>query len=264
MATLARDWTPSRSLVGGGSAHGAIRGGSNPAARLRLFCLPYAGGGASLFREWAGTLPPAIHVCPVQLPGREDRIRDRPHTSLEALVDELTAAVLPHLDRPYAVFGHSMGGLIAFELACELRRRGVAPLWLFVSACRAPHRQVSRIELSMLPDAAFVEGVQRKYGGIPEAVLRTPELLEFLMPVLRADLSIVETYSDRREPPLPCAISAFGGIEDSTLSHDELLAWRERTVGPFECRMLPGGHFFVRDSAPGLLQTIEERLRAWT
>lgn len=255
--------TSSQLLVSDGARARAIRDRSNPAARLRLFCLAHAGGGASLFRPWPAALPPAIQVCPVQLPGREERFLEQPHTSLTALVDELTAAVLPHLDRPFALFGHSMGALIAFELARELRRRRVEPVWFFVSACRAPHRQSSSVQLSTLPDSAFMESVQRKYGGIPSQLLEEPELLERFIPVLRADLSIVETYSYRREPPLECATLSVGGVDDSTVPEEDLLAWREHTAGRFECQMLAGGHFFVKDSGPVLLQMIKERLGPW-
>jgi surfactin synthase thioesterase subunit len=240
----------------------AIRPSGGPATRIRLFCLPYAGGGASVFREWPAGLPRAVDVCPVRLPGREDRIGEPSHTSMSRLVDEVAAAMRPLLDRPFALFGHSMGALIAFELARELRRRGSEPEWLFVSGCCAPHRQTST-GLTGLPDERFVEALNRKYGGIPDAILNAPELLEFLLPVVRADLSLVDSYDHRAEPPLECPISGFGGVVDPTVGHDDLVAWREHTVGRFECEMLPGGHFFVKDSSAALRRRIEERLRPW-
>src|SRR5215471_18204444 len=228
----------------------AVRVRVGASTRIRLFCLPYAGGGASVFREWPAELPSVIDVCPVRLPGREDRMGEPLHTSLSTLVDEVAAAVCRSLDQPFAVFGHSMGALVAFELTRELRRRGAPlPQWLFVAGCRAPHRQTSS-GLSGLPDQRFVEAINLKYGGgIPDAILSAPELLELLLPVVRADISLVDSYSHRQESPLDCPIAGFGGISDPTVGHDDLLAWREHTAAQFECDMLPGGHFFVKDSS---------------
>jgi medium-chain acyl-[acyl-carrier-protein] hydrolase len=249
-------------MIESDAVHKAIRARGDAATRVRLFCLPYAGGGASMFREWPAALPTAIDVCPVRLPGREDRMAERSHTSLAALIDEVADAVGPFADRPFALFGHSMGALVAFELARELRRRGAAPRWLFVSGCRAPHRQTSS-GLSGLPDERFVDGLNQKYGGIPDAILNEPELLEFFLPIVRADLSLVDGYRHREEQPLDCPISGFGGAADPNVGHDDLVAWREHTAARFEYEVLPGGHFFVRDSSAALRRRIEERLRPW-
>lgn len=241
----------------------AVHASDGPATAVRLFCLPYAGGGASLFKPWAGLLPPAIQVCPIQLPGREERLGERLHTSLPRVVDELVPALLPLVDRRFALFGHSMGAVVAFELARELRRLGAPPAWLFVAACRAPHRQAeSTTRLSVLSDSMLVDAVQRKYGGIPDAVLQEPELLALLVPVLRADLSVFENYHYREEPSLECPISAFGGVHDRAVAEQDLWTWKEQTVGSFECRMLPGSHFFVKDSRAELLAVIAERLHS--
>src|SRR5438034_8696457 len=244
------------------SASRAIRVCDSPAARVRLFCLPYAGGGASVFRPWTNLLPPAIQVCPVQLPGREERLREPPYTSLTAAVDDLIPELLPLVDRTFALFGHSMGGAVAFELARELRRRGSSPAWLFVGASRAPHRQAATPKLSALSDPLLVETVQQKYGGIPEAIRRTPELTDLLVPVLRADLSVLDSYRYCAEPPLPCPISSFGGVDDRAIPQDDLLAWREHTAGSFEFQLLPGTHFFVKDSRAELLTAIKQRLQS--
>jgi medium-chain acyl-[acyl-carrier-protein] hydrolase len=241
-----------------GAASKAVHAG----AALRLFCDPYAGGGASLYRPWTALLQSAIQVCPVQLPGRVERFREQPHTTLHGAVNELAAGVMPLVDRPFALFGHSMGASIAFELARELRRRGASPAWLFVGGSRAPQRPAPAGCLSALPEQVFVDAVQRKYGGIPAAILQTPELLQLLLPVLRADLTMIETYRYRDEPPLECPITVFGGLDDDTVTPDELRAWQEQTVGPFEYTTLPGGHFFVKESRAALVRGVEERLRS--
>lgn len=221
------------------------RGARAVAPRLRLFCFPYAGGAAAVFREAAEHLPDDIEIYAVQLPGRPPRMRDAPCTSLAELVEAVSVALHPALDLPFALLGHSMGGLLAFELARTLRRQGgPAPLHLFVSACRAP--QLPRVEppAHRLPDAAFIERL-RSLGGTPEAMLANPELMELFLPTLRADFAVSETYGCAPEPPLDCPITAFGGIDDLQVSRQDLAAWRTQTGGPFQVRMLPGAHFFL-------------------
>ena len=225
----ARPRMPSHSGFTDDALNLASRARGGAATRVRLFCLPYAGGGASMFRDWPAALPRALDLRPVRLPGREDRLREPPHTSLPALVDEVAGAIGPLLDWRFALFGHSMGALVAFELAREVRRRGAAPQWLFVAGCRAPHR-LAPSGLSGLPDARFVSALNLKYGGIPDAFLNAPELLEFFLPVVRADLSLVDSYCYQPEPPLDCPISGFGGIDDPNVGRDELRAWREHTL----------------------------------
>jgi medium-chain acyl-[acyl-carrier-protein] hydrolase len=225
-------------------------------AALRLFCFPYAGAGASLFSTWQARLPPEIEVCPVQLPGRESRWREAPLTLCGPLLEGVARALEPALDRPFALFGHSLGALLAFELARYLRRHaGVAPRRLFVSAHRAPHLPRSGVPFHVLPDAAFVEHV-RRLGGTPAEVFEQPALRRLVVSLLRADLALCETYVYRAEAPLTCPIVACGAVQDRLVRPPELAAWRRHTRGPFALRLFPGDHFFVRGAAAPLLRAI--------
>jgi surfactin synthase thioesterase subunit len=230
-----------------------------PNARVRLFCLPHAGGGASVFRSWNELLPPSIEACPVQLPGRENRIGDTPYRQLRPLVEALATALEPYLELRCALFGHSMGATIAFELAHRLKRRGREPVALIVSARRAPHLPAGEPPIHQLPDAEFREAL-RDLAGTPDSVLENGELMELLLPLLRADFEINDSYEPSANAPLTCPIVVFGGEDDAAVSRSQLEAWRELTSGPFRLSMLPGGHFIVMDSRDTLLTAIAEEL----
>ncbi len=232
-----------------------------PHARLRLYCLPYAGGSASIFRTWPTSFPADIDVWPIQYPGRESRLREPPLKDLRALVNALGQALLPVLDLPYALFGHSMGGLIAFELARWLAERSTGPVHLFVSGARAPHGSGPGIPIHALPDAQFIEAL-RLLNGTPEPVLRNGQLMELFLPILRADFEAVETYRYVPGEPLGCPISAFGGRDDRKVGEKDLVAWKQQTRAHFQWRLLPGDHFFVRSAPQPLLQAIAQDLSA--
>ena len=228
---------------------------------MRLFCLPYAGGGTAVYRPWSDDLPEDIELCLVQLPGRETRMRETPYMSLQELVADLEVALTPLLDRPYAIFGHSMGGLIALVLARRLRGNGLPePERLFVSGRRAPQVPDPDPPLHQLSDAAFVATMVRRYNGIPKVLLQNVDLLRLFLPTLRADMTMIETYSIPEEPPLEAPIAAFGGREDNRATREQLAAWRELTRGPFTLRMFPGGHFFVQSARAELVASIIDLL----
>ena len=230
----------------------------HPQARLRLFCFPYAGGGASLFRAWSDELAPAVEVCPVQLPGRESRFREPLYTRLIPLIQTLGPLLRPYLTMPFAFIGHSMGALISFELARYLRRQQAPmPVYLFASAHRAPQLPDPKPPIYHLPDPLFLEEL-RRLNGIPSEVLDHAELMELMLPLLRADFAVAETYRYTADPPLPCPISAFGGLADDEVSEDESAAWREQTRSAFRLRMLPGDHFFLVKNQSMLLQAISQ------
>jgi medium-chain acyl-[acyl-carrier-protein] hydrolase len=232
----------------------------NPNAVLRLFCFPYAGGSAQIYRKWAQRLPPAVEVCPVQLPGRGNRLREPLFTDLDTLVLALAEAVPSYLDKPYAFFGHSMGALIGFELAHRLREREInGPAQLFVSGHRAP--QFSREEsLSYnLPEPEFLEEL-RRINGTPREVLEHPELIQLMMPLLRADFKVAQTYEYRPGPPLDCPITAFGGLRDEDVSQEQIAGWREQTRAEFSLHMFPGDHFFIHASEALLLEILSRKL----
>ncbi|MEM7048006.1 MAG: thioesterase domain-containing protein [Acidobacteriota bacterium] len=217
-----------------------------PQAEVRLFCFPYAGGGASIFRLWPQELPAAIDVCPVQLPGRENRIQESPYRSVEPLVEDFGERHRSWFtDLPFAFFGHSMGTLIAFELSRWLRRQQLpAPRHLFMSAHRAPHQPLREEAIHDLPPEEFRDRL-RRLNGTPEEVLQHPELMELLEPVLRADFALNETYRCAPDAALDIPMSAFGGVTDGDVTADDLEAWRQHTRGAFSSRQFPGDHFFL-------------------
>ncbi len=228
-----------------------------PGAAIRLFCLPYAGGGAMAYRTWGDSLPATVEVCPIQLPGREDRLGETPFTELQALVGALGVAIGPSLDRPFAFFGHSMGALIAYELTRELHRQaGLLPLRLFVSGRGAPQLPAALPPIHRLPDAAFLAELQRRYDGIPAILWQEAELRALLLPQLRADLALVETYAHTPSPPLPCALAAFGGTQDKQVAREHLAAWRGQVRDDISVQMFEGDHFYLNHSPWPLLQAI--------
>ncbi len=230
-------------------------------APLRMFCFPYAGGGASIYRTWASGLPDSVAVCPVQLPGRESRLTAPAFTRLSDLLQTVGPAIRPYLDRPFVFFGHSMGALISFELTRYLRAEyGLRPVHLFISGQRAPHVKRNKAPIHELPDAEFIEEL-RRLKGTPEEVLQHADLMQLMLPALRADFALYETYVYTPEPPLECPISAYGGTEDDEYTEAEIRAWQEVTSGDFSLKILPGDHFFVHSARPQLLQALSEELR---
>jgi medium-chain acyl-[acyl-carrier-protein] hydrolase len=214
-------------------------------ASLRLFCFPYAGGGAAPYRKWSELLPPAVEVCPVLLPGREARLGEKAFSNVFLLVDALALAIKPYLDKPFVFFGHSMGALVAFELTRKLRREGQPlPECLFVSARVAPSFALKRPPLNNLPEDEFTHALAR-FNGSEEGVLQHAELMKLLLPTLRADFALHEQYEYVEEPALDCPIVAFGGLQDVATEADGLNAWRLHTSRSFVRRMFAGDHFFL-------------------
>jgi medium-chain acyl-[acyl-carrier-protein] hydrolase len=241
-----------------------VRPRPDAAAMVRLFCFPYAGAGTTVYHGWADLLPPGVEVILVRLPGREARIKEPPFTSMKALVQALAPLLAPRLEGPFAFFGHSMGGLLAFETARELRRRyGLQPAHLLVSGRHAPHIQHTDPPIHALPQELFVRELVQRYNGIQRAVLEEPELLRLYLPCLRGDFSVLETYAYVPEPPLDCPISTFGGWEDARARPEELEGWRQHTAAGFSRQMFPGGHFYLNDkggSREALLEALSEQL----
>jgi medium-chain acyl-[acyl-carrier-protein] hydrolase len=206
-----------------------------------VFCFTHAGGGASFFRQWAAAMPVGVELCAVQLPGREQRFSEPCFDRFDRLLDDLVPALTPWLDRPFALFGHSLGALVAFELA---RRLGDVPLvGLAVSAFRAPHLSAERV-LSALPDAEFVAEIAR-LGGTPPELLGDPELMETMLPALRADFALAESYRHDPGARLAVPIVALGGAADPWVGAEALGGWAAHTGAGFRLRLFRGGHFYL-------------------
>jgi surfactin synthase thioesterase subunit/phosphopantetheinyl transferase len=214
----------------------------------------------ALFRRWVPGLPEGIETWLVHFPGREKRLREPPIDRLEPLVATLTPLLEPHLDRPFAFFGHSMGAVIGYELARELRRRGKpGPVHLLVSGRGAPDRESGYPVLYNLPEDELMDQL-RKLGGTPRQVLENDELMRLFLPVLRADFAVVDTYVYKSEPPLACPITAFGGTQDPAWPVELVNAWRGHTAAEFRLHMLPGNHFFLHSAEAQLLPLMGEAL----
>lgn len=234
---------------------------SNPNARFCLFCFPHAGGGTSLYRSWVDGLPD-VEISALVLPGRERRFTERPIQRIGPLVRALASA--SYGPKPFAFFGHSMGAIVAFELARELRRRGMRqPFHLFVSAHEPPwlmkHRDAPR---HLLPDPELIEEL-RKLSGTDEELFADPSFLEPFLPALRADFELLETYSYSPEDPLSCPITAIGGEQDPEVDNHHLVAWRQQSSSDFGCYIYPGGHFYLRDSERSVVERVRSRLMAF-
>jgi medium-chain acyl-[acyl-carrier-protein] hydrolase len=194
------------------------------------------------------------------MPGRENRIKDTLFTRLPPLVQAIAQSLYPHLDKPFAFFGHSLGAKLAFELTRLLRReQGPEPLHLFVSGHGAPHRPETGQPIHALPDAEFIREVKR-YEGMPQELLESVELMRYLTPILRADFSVNESYVYTQEPPLGSSITAYGGLRDDKVSREDIEAWREQTDASFESLMFPGGHFFLQTESLFVLRELSREL----
>lgn len=226
----------------------------------RLFCIPYAGAGASVFLPWTLRRIGDYRAHPVQLPGRERRAAEAAMDDLPRLVEALSQAIVPLLDAPYALFGHSNGALIAFELARALRRAGrPTPVHLFASGRVAPQVDIGRHKRHELPDDAFTE-LLRRFNGTPQEILQDPDMMDFLRPMLRADFALNDRYRHLEEAPLSCPVTVYGGIDDDLVEAVGLAAWGAQTTGAFELHMLPGGHFFLNEVRERLMAHLDKRL----
>jgi medium-chain acyl-[acyl-carrier-protein] hydrolase len=234
----------------------------SPRADLRLFCFPYAGGAASSYRTWPDYLPPNIELWAVELPGRATRAREPAAARIRDLVPPLVAALRAAIDRPFAVFGHSMGAALGFEVVRALHERyGVEPVHLFVSGHRAPHLPRNEDPIHHLPEEQLIEKL-REFSGTPQGILDDPEMMQIVLPYLRKDFEAAELYEFSPGPRLACPVSAYGGLGDEPLGPAELDAWREHTSGPFSRRMFPGKHFYIHSAERLLVTTIARELLA--
>lgn len=235
-------------------------GQPNPLAKMRLFCFPYAGGSAQLYHKWAARLPSSVEVCPIQLPGRGNRMKDAPFQQLMPLVRAVSTAILPYLHKPFCFFGHSMGAMISFELTRLLQTEyALQPVHLFVSGRTAPQVIVTEPLTYHLPDHEFLESLH-DLNGTPKELLSNAELMQLMIPLLRADFEVCQTYSYVPRPRVGCPMTVYGGVQDQHVSLEDYEAWKEQTTGPFKLTMFPGDHFFIHSDQHLLLPALSEEL----
>lgn len=231
-----------------------------PAAAFRLFCFPFAGGDITTYLPWLPLLDPDIEMVIVQLPGRGRRSHEKPFFQMDLLVDELFGAMLARLDKPFAFFGHSMGSKIAYELAKRLQQnRFPAPVHFFASGSGSPCVPRRAAPIHRLSNAAFVERIS-KLCGVPQAVLDNAELMQFLLPMLRADFKLVETYAGKSDFRIQSKITMLGGVEDALVSSDDLGKWSALFEDSGSLILYEGGHFFINQCAGDIVEMINATL----
>jgi len=223
--------------------------------RMRVICFPHAGAGAAIFHKWAQEMPPGVELCALRLPGRENRLDELAHTRLDQVADELRPALTPLLDRPFVLFGHCSGSIVAYDLAQRLRAWGAPqPAMLVVSAISGPSMRAASEAMYNLPSDAFLRKVAA-YGGLDSAVLGDPELIRMFEPTLRADFRLAEEAELMSNGALEVPIVAISGRSDPFVDPLGLLAWHEETTGPYSMHLLDSGHF-VLDAAMGLVRDL--------
>jgi len=228
---------------------------------IRLLCLPYAGGGVGLYRTWSEQLPPSVSVLAVHMPGREGRFREPAIGELDAAIDALADGLAPLFREPFALFGHSMGALLAHELALRVHRDTDAwPQHLFLSARRPPHLDPAHPPMHALPVRDFVHHVQAWYDAFPQAVMDKPGLLEPFLPTLRADMRLLETYTWGAHPPMDCPVTVLGGLQDPAVPVACLRGWQQHTRQPVRVKVFSGRHFYVRHQESAVLNAVREGL----
>ncbi len=222
--------------------------------RSALVCFPYAGGSSLSFRPWRALLPSEMEILAIELPGRGGRLQEQPVRSLPKLISVLGPAIAPRLEKPYVLFGHSMGALLSFEFCRWLRSHGLKlPDHLFVSGRRAPQCTSVSAPVFDKSDTDVIAHL-RHLGGTPNEILADEEMLPLILPVLRADFALSENYCYRDEPPLECPITAIGGLEDEETSAGRLSEWAKQTSHVFSERWFPGGHFFLHSNQREFLE----------
>ncbi len=230
-----------------------------PKAKIRLLCFPFAGSGSSFYLSWAKNFEPDVEVVPIQLPGRENRLDEAPFDEINEVIAELIPVIQNYLDKPYAIFGHSMGAFLSFELAREIRRQNFsAPKILLVSAMRAAHLRDIRPPIASLEDDRLIEALNERYGlDVSEDSL---EILQLMLPTIRADILATEKYVYQNEPPFEFPIVGLSGNLDSMVKSSEVEAWSHHTTAQFKSYEIDGGHFFINSDRDELIKYIYTEL----
>jgi medium-chain acyl-[acyl-carrier-protein] hydrolase len=234
-----------------------LRPRPNPQARLRLLCFHTAGRGASMFVPWAKLFPGEIELCCVQLPGRENRSKEKPYNQIGPILECLDEALFPLFDRPFAIFGPSMGALVGFEFARKLRDSyHLDPTHLFFASRRSPQAPDRLPNISHLPPNEFLDGVQKRYNSIPEVIRKDQELMDIFLPVMRADFSVIENYNYVDAPPFDCPLSVIRGSTDAVMLPEDFRGWEKHTHRSFASLTFAGSHFFFNEQPARVVEFI--------
>ncbi|WP_026414927.1 thioesterase II family protein [Actinomadura oligospora] len=236
---------------------------ARPWAPLRMFCFPHAGGSAVFYRDWAEAVGPAIEVHAVQYPGRSDRIGEALIPDARRLARLVAGAIAQHADRPAILFGHSMGSVVAYETARLMRERGMRIAHFFASGARAPHDWGERRRISAMDDDAVVAELVA-LGGTDVAAMQDPELRELVLPYVRNDFAVVESYRPDDGPRLDVPVTAIVGDKDKDVSVEQAAQWRGSTSGDFALKVLPGGHFYLQEQRDAVVRELLSRLEVPT
>jgi medium-chain acyl-[acyl-carrier-protein] hydrolase len=229
-------------------------------ANIRLFCFHYGGGSASMFRQWPKDLIDGAELLAIQLPGREERFNEPLLNNIIQVVDNLCSNFNNYVDKPFVIFGHSIGALVAFEFVRALRKKGMSqPKHLIVSGAKAPQISLNKQPIHDLPDAKFIEEL-RKYNGIPNDIVEDEDIMAIFMPIIRADFCISETYKYINEEALTSPMTVLGGLNDNTFYQEDLLKWKEQTKSIFKYYLLSGDHFFINTSYKEVIKIINQIL----
>lgn len=223
-----------------------------------IFCFPFAGASASIYNKWVGFFIKEAKVCPIQLPGREERILDAPYEKMEHLLVDLEDDIKLFNKNKIILFGHSMGGKLAYETGKRLEKQGLVIEHLIVSGSCVPHIP-EKNPIHKLKDDDFLNEV-KKFNGIPKEILKDNDILNFFLPILRSDFKLDETYYSKEVTALSCPITALGGLEDIEASLDEILKWKEYTKSVFNYEIFKGGHFFIKEQEIEVLKKIKKLL----
>lgn len=236
---------------------------TNPQAEMRLFLFPYAGGGPAVFNNWTSEFPGSIEVCIAHYPGRGSRHHEPPISQITILAERYALAIQPLLDKPFVFFGHSLGGLIAFELARQMRQQKLSqPLLLFISACGAPHLPDPNPPIHGYSDAEFMRALQQ-LNGVPPALLGQPNMIQLLLPMLRTDFEAIECYRHNpAESPLSIPIIAFAGADDPRVGQERIEGWALHTDAGFQSQYFPGDHFFMNTGRESVISAIAAELQS--
>ncbi|GAA4229645.1 surfactin synthase thioesterase subunit [Streptosporangium album] len=232
-----------------------------PGATARLICFAHAGGSAAAYRDWSGPLPESVELYGVQLPGRADRLGQPLLEHMDTLVGSVTEAMLPLLDRPFALFGHSMGAVAAYEVTRALEARGIRPARLFASGCLPPHEAAERRKVSAYDDEGLLAELAR-LGGTELEVLSHRSIREIVFPYVRGDFRLLENYRHRPGPPLRTPISVLVGDADPVLTPAQAKSWEALTASGFSLTVFPGDHFYLQPQRERVVAEIARGMRA--